>query len=378
MYDITRRRFMGDSLLAAKAACLGTAFLPEFLSAQEQLRPLYKSQYHIIDAHTHCGAPHDDSVPAQLDIMSQTGVNKFVVLLFDTLGWKYAGGWSKDKMSGWPKLLKRFPEELIVFGTMDFNRATWPTFFQDIVQKLEWQGELGVQGIKLWKNLGMHVRDGNGKLLKIDDPRFDPYWAKCGELGLPVLIHSADPRRYWTAEEIKDRMYRYRQSWMPSWEELIRQRDAILKRHPGTTFIGAHFGSMSSDLPMVAKTLDAYPNFYVDVASRLRFMAAPSPETVREFFTKYQDRVLFGTDTFVPYIDSILNSSERMVQWKDRKSRNYAWYLEYFETDHKNLAEPRPGSKLVLSGAKLPPEVLEKFYHINAEKLIPGIRKRKI
>ena len=199
--------------------------------------------------------------------------------------------------------------------------------------------------------------------------------AKCGELALPVLIHSADPRRYWTAEEIKDRMYRYRQSWMPSWEELIRQRDAILKRHPGTTFIGAHFGSMSSDLPMVAKTLDAYPNFYVDVASRLRFMAAPSPETVREFFTKYQDRVLFGTDTFVPYIDSILNSSERMAQWKDRKSRNYAWYLEYFETDHKNLAEPRPGSKLVLSGAKLPPEVLEKFYHINAEKLIPGIKK---
>ena len=372
--NITRRRFLGDSLLAAKTACIGTALLPEFLNAQEQRGPLYKSRYHIVDAHTHCGAPHDDSVPAQLDIMSQTGVNKFVVLLFDTLGWNYAGGWSKDKMSGWPKLLKRFPEDLIVFGTMDFDRATWSTFFHDILQTLEWQAELGVQGIKLWKNLGMHVRDGNGKLLKIDDPRFDPYWAKCGELGLPVLIHSADPRMYWT-ESLKGRKPRMHQSWMPSWEELIQQRDAILKRHPGTTFIGAHFGSMSSDLPMVAKTLDAYPNFNVDVASRLRFMEAPSPETVREFFTKYQDRVLFGTDTFVPYIDGILKSPERMVQWKDLRSRVYAWYLEYFETDHQNLVEPFPNSKLVLSGAKLPPEVLEKFYHINAEKLIPGIKK---
>ncbi len=372
MSDITRRRFLGDSLLAAKATWLGTAFLPEFVNAEEQSRPLYKSSYHVIDAHAHCGAPHEDSVPAQLDVMSRTGIDKFVVLLFDTAGWEYPGGWSEANVVGWSKLLRKHPEQLIVFGTMGFDRVTEPAFFQDIVRKLDWQAGLGVQGIKMWKNLGMHVRDASGELLKIDDPRLDPYWAKCGELGLPVLIHSADPRRYWT-EALKDRKPRIHQPWMPSWEELIRQRDAILKRHPDTTFIGAHFGSMSSDLPRLAETLDAYPNFHVDCASRLRFMAALSPETVREFFAKYQDRILFGTDTFVPYVDRVLNSPEKLAQWKDLRSRQYAWYLEYFETDHQGLAEPLPGSKLVLSGAKLPPDVLEKFYHANAEKLIPGL-----
>jgi hypothetical protein len=374
MSDITRRRFLGDSLLAAKAAWLGTAFLPDFLKAEEQLGPLYKSSYHIIDAHAHCGDPREDSVLAQLDIMSRTGVDKFVVLLFDTAGWKYPGGWSEANVLGWSKLLKEFPEQLIVFGTIGYDRVTEPTFFQDIVRKLEWQADLGVQGIKLWKNLGMHVRDASGELLKIDDPRLDPYWAKCGELGLPVLIHSADPRRHWT-ESLKDRKPRIHQSWMPSWEELIRQRDAILKRHPDTTFIGAHFGSMSSDLPRLAETLDAYPNFHVDCASRLRFMAAPSPETVREFFAKYQNRILFGTDIFAPYVDRILHSPEKLAQGKNLHSRQYAWYLEYFETDRQGLAEPLPSSKLVLSGVKLPPEVLEKLYHANAEKLIPGLNK---
>ena len=365
---------MGDSLLAAKTACLGTAFLPEFLKAQEQLGPLYKSSYHIIDAQTHCGAPHKDSVPAQLDIMSRTGVDKFVVLLFDTLGWKYAGGWSEANVLGWSRLLKKFPEQLIVFGTIGYDRVTEPTFFQDIIQKLEWQAELGVKGIKLWKNLGMHVRDGSGELLKIDDPRLDPYWARCGELGLPVFIHSADPRQYWT-ESFRGRVPRLHQSWMPSWEELIRQRNAVLKRHPNTTFIGALFGSHASDLPMLDETFEAYPNFYVDCACRLRFMAAISPETVRKFFTKHQDRILFGTAVFIPYLNHILNSPEKLSQWKDLHARLYAWYLEYFETDHQNLAEPFPNSNLVLSGVKLPSEVLEKFYHANAEKLIPGLRK---
>ena len=144
MSDITRRRFLGDSLLAAKATWLGTAFLPEFVNAEEQSRPLYKSSYYVIDAHAHCGAPHEDSVPAQVDVMSRTGIDKFVVLLFDTTGWKYPGGWSEANVVGWSKLLKRFPDQLIVFGTMGFDRVTEPTFFQDIVRKLDWQAGLGV------------------------------------------------------------------------------------------------------------------------------------------------------------------------------------------------------------------------------------------
>src|SRR3989442_888118 len=154
---------------------------------------------------------------------------------------------------------------------------------------------------------GMYIRDGSGALLKIDDPRLDPFWARCGELGLPVLIHTADPKEYWYPLTYNSLHYgarseedqHYRNPEMPRWEELILQRNHVLAKHPKTTFIGAHFGSMTFELQQLAETLDRFPNFHVECAARLRILGRLNPQAVRDFFVKYQDRILFGTDGFV-------------------------------------------------------------------------------
>src|SRR4029079_12152497 len=113
----------------------------------------------------------------------------------------------------------------------------------------------GIQGVKVWKDLGMSVRDASGKLLAVDDPRLDPFWEKCGQLKLPVLIHTADPKEYWYPLTYHSIHYglrteadqHYHNPEMASWVELMRQRDHVLEKHPQTTFIGNHFGSMEFD-----------------------------------------------------------------------------------------------------------------------------------
>src|SRR5262249_42857196 len=157
----------------------------------------------------------------------------------------------------------------------------------------------------------------------------------------------------------------------PTWEELIRQRDAVLKKHPKTTFIGAHVGSETLDLQKLAETLDLYPNFNVDTSARLRLLGRINPMAVRDFFTKYQDRVLFGTDSSM-LADVRPSNQDEVEHWKDRAARFYSRHLEYFETGKVGLMEPYGYGRewLRITGVKLPPAVLEKFYHANAERLI--------
>ena len=247
------------------------------------------------------------------------------------------------------------------------------------------QKRLGAHGVKVWKNLGMYAKDADGKLIKLDDRRLDPFWAKCGELELPILLHVADPKEYWYPLTYNSFHYGLRSEKdqhdknpnMPSWEELIRQRDAVLKKHPKTIIIGAHMGSMTFELQKLAETLDRYPNFHIDTSARLRILGRLNPKAVRNFFVKYQDRILFGTDSSVLYgVRS--DDADGIKKWQDKTARFYSRHLEYFETDHINLVEPYGYAKdwLRLAGAKLPPEVLEKFYHGNAERLIPALRPK--
>jgi len=187
---------------------------------------------------------------------------------------------------------------------------------------------------------------------------------------------------------------------MPRWEELIEQRDNVVRKHPKTTFIGAHFGSMTFDLQGLAERLDRFPNFHVECAARLRILGRLNPKAVRDFFVKYQDRILFGTDGMVlttrkastekkniltypvddpEWVRLDVKDAAAVARWKEGQSRSYSRHFEYFETNRTDLVDPsgfEPGWAK-LSGAKLPPEVLEKFYHANAERLIPGLAPRK-
>jgi predicted TIM-barrel fold metal-dependent hydrolase len=359
--------------------------------------PLYQTGYRVINVHRHCAVATDAAVRAELEVLDRVGIHAFVNL---------DAGPPDGNLKDWIKLRDQHAGRVIVFFMLDVRRSDRPDFFKDAVRDVEQAAKLGAQGVKVWKDLGMYARDDKGKLLKADDPRLDPFWARCGELGLPVLIHTADEKEYWQPLTYNSFHYglraeqdqHYHNPEMPAWEELIRQRDAILKRHPKTRFIGAHMGSQSLDLKQLGETFETYPNFFVDTAARQRILGRLNPTAVRDFFVKYQDRILFGTDDMVlsggrkpgksvnitayprddpnyRWIDARDEAAVR--RWQDRAAFDYAQYLQYFETDRLDLLDPNRsgGAWLRIPGIKLPREVLEKLYHANAEKLIPGLKQ---
>jgi predicted TIM-barrel fold metal-dependent hydrolase len=349
-------------------------------AAQDDARGIYQSTYRIIDVHTHGAWPAQPVLQAQFDVMDAVGIDALNLVLFDPAGWPYKGGWSQANLQSWLQLREQNPKRLNVFGTVDFGRAAGePEFFRAIVTELQTAAAMGMRGVKIWKNLGMHHRDASGGLLKIDDPRLDPFWAKCGELGLPILIHTADPREYWRPNtfdnfhyNIGDTAKYHGRPGMPDWEELIRQRNHILRKHPHTTFIGAHMASLTNSFDDLAALLDQNPNLVVECAARLRFFYLYQPAAIRDFFIKYQDRVLFGTDGWLIDDERHLKTDAALQAWKERQTRFYGQYLEYFETDHHVAVPGGFQSGLRLKGIRLPPEVLEKFYHRNAERVLRG------
>jgi uncharacterized protein len=362
-------------------------------------RPPYKTSYRVINVHHHWGNPDADAVRAQIDAMDAHGIAAAVNL---------DAGRTDGTLPGWIELQGKYPGRFVNFAKFtakDFERIKDPAFFEDLVRELERAAKMGIRGVKIWKDLGMIIRDGSGALLKIDDPRLDPFWVKCGELGLVVFIHTADPREYWVPltynslhypSRTEEQQY-YKIPGMPKWEELIEQRDNIVRKHPKTTFIGAHFGSMTFDLQGLAERLDRFPNLHVECAARLRILGRLSPKAVRDFYVKYQDRILFGTDGSVlfgrkagtgsknilvypvddaDWVRTDPKDGEAVRRWKEGQARFYGRHFEYFETDRTDLVDPSGFEQgwAKLSGAKLPADVLEKFYHGNAERLIRGLQ----
>src|SRR5437764_290061 len=155
-------------------------------AAQEPEHPLYKTSYRVINVHAHFGAPNEEALNAELEVMDRTGIAAEINL---------DAGRSDGNLPAWVELTKKHPGRVLQFAKFtktDFARVKEPGFFDELVRELELAVKMGVRGVKIWKDLGMYIRDGSGALLKIDDPRLDPFWSKCGDLGLPILIHTAD------------------------------------------------------------------------------------------------------------------------------------------------------------------------------------------
>ena len=221
---------------------------------------------------------------------------------------------------------------------------------------------MGCRGLKISKSLGLSDKDSTGKLITVDDPRIDPIWAKCGELGIPVEIHVTDPKAFFTPVDRFNE--RYDELGMnPEWsfygdqypekEEILAARNRVIARHPDTIFIGAHFGNLPEELETVAGWLDSWPNFYVDIDARISELGR-QPYSARRFFIKYQDRILFGTDT-------------------PCRADAYRLYFRFLETDDEYI-DPTSAHKLqgrwMIYGLYLPDEVLEKIYNKNALKIL--------
>ncbi len=253
-------------------------------------------------------------------------------------------------------------DRFLVFFNPDFSRIDEPGFGENEARRLEEAVRMGVRGVKSFKSLGLTIRDKSGKVVPVDDPRIDPIWAKCGELGIPVMIHVSDPKAFFTPiDRHNERIdaLGLRPNWSffgdkyPLKEEILDQRNRVIARHPNTTFIGAHFGNLPEELHRVANWLDLYPNFHVDIDARMGELGR-QPYTTRKFMIKYQDRILFGTDT-APNAES------------------YRVYYRFLETDDEyfdpNPAHPYQGRWMVY-GLYLPDGVLEKIYNKNALRIL--------
>ena len=254
-------------------------------------------------------------------------------------------------------------ERFKVFVTPDFSKIDEPDFGKKEAAKLEEAVKLGVRGLKIFKSLGLTFKDKSGRLIRVDDPRIDPIWAKCGELGIPVMIHVSDPKAF-HAGPIDRYNERYDElsgnpSWsfygdaFPSKDELLEQRNNMIARHPNTIFIGAHIADLAEDLGRVSMWLDLYPNYYVDISARINELGR-QPYTARKFMIKYQDRILFGSDT-------------------PPKAEAYRVYYRFLETDDEYF-DSTPAHKLqgrwMIYGVYLPDDVLEKIYNKNALKIL--------
>jgi predicted TIM-barrel fold metal-dependent hydrolase len=246
---------------------------------------------------------------------------------------------------------------------MDWNGVERADFWRGSAEYLERMVEAGAVGFKLWKDLGLTVRDGSGKIVRVDDERLDPLFDKARELDVPIMFHTADPFAFF--EPIDRFNERYEElAAHPDWAfqgaeyskyELLEQRNHVFARHPGTKFVGAHIGECAEDLEFVAKMLDRFPNVWVDTSARIGELGR-QPYRAREFFLKYADRILFGADLLPE--ESMYRLSYRFFETAD----------EYFEYPSHASRQGRWN----VCGLFLPDDVLRKVYRENALKLLPA------
>jgi predicted TIM-barrel fold metal-dependent hydrolase len=252
-------------------------------------------------------------------------------------------------------------KRLIVFTNMDFAAIDDPEWQARMVKQLEEDVKKGAKGLKIYKNLGMFTNDSKGNRIHIDDPRIDPIWKRCGELGIPVLIHSADPKQFWQPIdknnerwlELKLHPGRRHDTDPVKWETIIEEQHNLFKKHPETKFIAAHLGWYGSDLKKLGQLLDEIPNMYTEIGAVIAELGR-QPRAAREFLIKYQDRVMFGKDSWVP--------------------EEYTTYFRVLETaDEYFPYHKRYHAFWRMYGLELPDDVLKKIYYKNALKVIPNI-----
>lgn len=321
-----------------------------------------RAKFPIIDVHKHVARPiyplEPEAVRQGVEIMDQVNVRAVVNL---------TGGWGEALEDNIDKLTKAHPGRFAVCTLINWETIDEPDFSEKAVRGIVEAHRAGARCLKISKALGLYVKDRERKFVAVDDPRLDPVWAKCGELGMPVMIHTADPIAFFRPWDEKNEAYMSLLN-RPEWyfrgedfegtlrythEELMRQRNNIVERHPGTTFVGLHYASLSHDLAAVGALLDRYPNLMVEMGAR-NWALGSVPNSGRKFALQYQDRILFGTDGTI-------------------RATQFRGYIRVLETDDDLVTFNRPRAWGPLHGVHLPDHVLRKIYHKNAEKLFPSL-----
>jgi predicted TIM-barrel fold metal-dependent hydrolase len=342
----------------------------------------------IIDAHTHVAPQY---AGLAVEAMDRCGIDCAVTLeMHDGIG---------DRLKEHLAVFAAYPGRFIVFGNVDWSRIDEARFGQAAAEQMERDVAAGMRGLKVYKALGLEYKYQNGDWVRIDDPALDPIWAQAGELGIPVLIHCADPAPFWapiTANSFWDGVLYgeyewwtyYRQDY-PSREALLGERNEVIARHPHTTFICPHVGSKADCLDSAADDLDAWPNLYYDLSARIPTLGMSKRRAAhsRAFLIQYQNRILFGTDiiyddTNVPtgmQAQCLYQPGEFPLAGRDPEKKYvettvafFASHLEFLTTSHVQTDPPfrRSRNGFSIAGLDLPAEVCEKILYRNASRLL--------
>ena len=324
---------------------------------------IYKAKFPFVDVHSHhWNMPEKDlkSLVKEMDDLN-------MAFLINLSGSGF--GTQKEKETYFENSKKNIeinaPGRFGLFVNVDFESIDEDDYAKTQVEVIRNSAKNGAIGLKIYKSLGLRYKDKHGNRIPINDARLDPIWAVCGELNIPVLIHSADPFQFWLPKdiynerwlELKEKPNRYyaESNFVPPFEQLLTEQHDVFRKHPSTIFINAHMGWMANDLARMSRHLDKFPNVMVEFGAVIAEFGR-QPKTARQFFIDYQDRILFGKDLY--------KKEEYYTYFRVLESNDE--YFDYFRKRHAFWK---------MYGLNLPDPVLKKIYYKNALKLFPTISK---
>ena len=317
--------------------------------------PVTRARFPFVDIHGHQRGAGMSSADVDRLVAEMDELNMAVMV-------NLSGGSGINLAAGLEAMAGRHPSRFIFFANTNFFGVGEGDWGEAAAAQLEEDVRAGASGLKIFKGLGMADRDTDGNRIAIDDPRLAPLWEKAGELGIPVLIHSADPAEFWQPHD------RFNERWLelrlrprrirppgrfPSFEQIIGEQHNLFRNHPNTNFIAAHLGWLGHDLARLGALLDEIPNMHVGLGAVI-YELGRQPRFAREWLIRYQDRVLMGKDS---YNQEEFHTYFRVFETEDD-------YFDYYRRYHAFWQ---------MYGLGLPDEVLRKIYYGNALRLLPAI-----
>jgi len=365
-------RVLTSCLLALAVMLVAGEHSPRLLAAPGEAAQTSPEQalkafaaLHPIDVHVHVFKT-DPAFQSLLEKLNLTLLN--ILVMDDTLSYRKQ---LAPQVSDARELARSSRGHVALCTTFDAYKFNEPSFTADRIRQLDDDFAHGAIAVKIWKNVGMEIKDGKGKFIMPDDPKFAPIYEDIAKHGKTLMAHLAEPDVAWGPPDPSDPSWSYYQEnpqWFlynrpdfPSKKTILDARDHVLAAHPKLRVVGVHLGSMEKNLDAIAEHLDQYPNFAVDTAARMEYLMAAPPEKVRAFLIKYQDRVLYGTD-----LDLIVdaNVQEALNDWRSTYGRDWRFFAtsESFEQNGRKI-----------HGLKLPEPVLQKIFRTNALHWVPGL-----
>jgi predicted TIM-barrel fold metal-dependent hydrolase len=341
--------------------------VPELQAEEDDTAQALKAfaSMHPIDVHVHVFKTD----PAFHNLLERLNLKLLNILVMDdTLSYrKQLEPQIRDALA----LVRSSGGHIALCTTFDPYRFDDPGFDAESIKQIDRDFADGAVAVKIWKNIGMEIKDSHGKFIMADDAKFEPIYKDIARHGKTLMTHLAEPDVAWGPPDPSDPSWSYYQEnpqWFlynkpgfPSKEEILKARDHVLVENPQLRMVGVHLGSMEKSLDNIAAHFDRYPNFAVDTAARMEYLMMAPPDKVRAFLMKYQDRVLYGTD-----LDLLARAEvqKSLREWQGTYARDWRFLAtdEHFES-----------GGIKAHGLKLPAPVLQKIFRTNAIHWIPGL-----